>query len=310
MNEKSKAFKTLKGFIKSGELPLVVGLAPFFLDHSRKNLEIFRERLTYSVHKRLIKKFYMTKITSNFGSKKKKQLNDNPIWMMWLQGIENAPELSKVNYQYLKKEFPDNFILVTQKNILEFIDLPEYILKKWRTGSISNTHFSDIVRLQLLDTYGGTWIDSTVFVKKTLMDSTEFKIPQTFSPGNNCNVLPVSNWFIHSSEDNLYIARVRDLLFEYWKKYNFALDYFICHHFLEIASVEQDNYLKKVIPIDNTMPHFLMLRMRETILSKEEMNRWYNSFELMKFTNKFENETERSNYAVLVEVIKTQSHLQ
>lgn len=40
--------------------------------------------------------------------------------------------------------------------------LPDYIVKKWEKGRIPADLFSDLLRLELLIRYGGTWIDSTV----------------------------------------------------------------------------------------------------------------------------------------------------
>ena len=40
--------------------------------------------------------------------------------------------------------------------------MPEYIVKKWEKGRIPAALFSDLLRLELLIKYGGTWIDSTV----------------------------------------------------------------------------------------------------------------------------------------------------
>lgn len=58
------------------------------------------------------------------------------IWWCWLQGLESAPPIVKACY----------------------------ILDKWKAGIISNTHFSDILCLELLTSRGGIWVDATVFV--------------------------------------------------------------------------------------------------------------------------------------------------
>jgi hypothetical protein len=39
-------------------------------------------------------------------------------------------------------------------------------LEKYQKKIIDNTHFSDLLRLELLIKYGGTWIDASVLVTK------------------------------------------------------------------------------------------------------------------------------------------------
>lgn len=292
-------------YIKSGKLPLMIAMAPFFLNKNRTNLEIFRERLDYSIHKSLAHTYYNMKVTNDYNSVVRKNFKKEPIWFMWLQGIEKAPALCRANYHYLQRVFSDSVILITADNLFSYIDLPDFIIDKWEKGTISNTHFSDIIRIQLLCTYGGTWIDSTVVVKKEFMHQLpEFQIPQTFKPGRNGNSIPVSNWFIHAPQKNRFIMRVRDLLFTYWSKKNYAMDYFIFHHFMVIVSQEMDGYLDRIPPLDNTLPHYLMLKMRQQPLSKAEMTKYLQHFELMKFTNKIENGVEENNYKLLVELLQ------
>ena len=52
-------------------------------------------------------------------------------------------------------------VLITQDNLFNYVQFPDYILKKWEAGVITNTHFSDLLRLELLIKYGGTWSDET-----------------------------------------------------------------------------------------------------------------------------------------------------
>lgn len=300
----NKKVEKILSYVRAGQLPLMIGLFPFFVGSNITNLEILRERLNVAVHKKMERRFWGLKVNINFNSEVKRHFKDRPIWFMWLQGIENAPNLPKSNYNYLKSKFGLRVNLITQQNISDYIDLPQTILSKYEKGVISKTHFSDLVRIQLLSTYGGTWVDSTVFVKTEFIDSIpDFVIPQTYKPGRDGNVIPVSNWFINSKAQNPILIRTRDLLFEYWNTYNYAIDYFIFHHLLIISSDENNHYLDKIIPIDNSMPHYLMLKMRKEEMSKEQIKTLFDAFDLMKFTNKFDNEVEKRNYEILVQII-------
>lgn len=93
---------------------------------------------------------------------------------MWQQGLEEAPEVVRLCRQSLKNSIDKEIkiIEINDENLEMYIDLPEYILEKYSLGKISRAMFADIVRIRLLATYGGIWLDSTVFVSK--------KIPEWF----------------------------------------------------------------------------------------------------------------------------------
>lgn len=85
------------------------------------------------------------------------------IWIFWGQGKENMPALVKACYKQLTS-CNNNVTLVTNKNINEFLDLPQKVIDKVNSGKISWANYSDIIRNTLLAKYGGLWIDTTVWV--------------------------------------------------------------------------------------------------------------------------------------------------
>lgn len=310
MSQTKRMIDLANSYIRAGELPLMIGIAPFFLIGSNKeeNFQLFRERLNVGVHKTLMRKYYKKNITEDFSSTvHNRNIPENAIWFPWLQGIDAAPLFVQSNYQYLKRCFGNDLRLITSENYSDYISLPSIISDRWESGCISRTHFADFLRIQLLDTYGGTWVDATAVVKKDLLQSsTDFLIPQTFAPGRNGSVLPISSWFIHSTRGNKYISRIRDLLCTYWADNKRAIDYFLLHHLMMIASQEMGNYLDDVFPLDNTQPHYLMLKMRKQELTTQEMTKLFNHFKLMKFTNKTQNDVEQRNYQLLIQLLNNQ----
>lgn len=192
----------------------------------------------------------------------------NKVWWCWLQGEENAPPLQKQCLKSLKRHLKDrDIIVITSENLYNYIDLPGFIRNKYEKGIISNTHFSDLVRLQLLIKYGGTWIDSTAYCTgydKDLFDKPLFVY-------KNCNYIwyanknkfnqesiVADNWFITSEIGNPILITVRDLLFDYWEHNNYLIDYFIFHYFFTMTVIYK--YFKQFndIPIvSHLLPHIL-----------------------------------------------------
>ena len=90
-----------------------------------------------------------------------------------------------------------NVQFIDMNNVGEFVELPEIVYKKLRTGKLLYAHFSDIVRNSLLAKYGGLWLDATVY--------TSGKIPEIaksytfFSPNDEKNA---SYWCTYAMGSN------------------------------------------------------------------------------------------------------------
>lgn len=50
------------------------------------------------------------------------------------------------------------------KNYKDYVNMPDYIIRKQQSGEIDLTHFSDILRMMLLAQHGGIWMDSTLLI--------------------------------------------------------------------------------------------------------------------------------------------------
>lgn len=205
----------------------------------------------------------------------------NIIWFCWLQGYNNAPNLVKACYNSIKKSMPEKeIIFLTEDNISEYVDFSDYINYKYKKGIIGKAHYSDLVRISVLCKYGGTWIDSTV-----LCTSSEFADYITNLPLfafkqielNNKDIHPIvaSNWLISSESNNEICLLTQKLLFEYWKKYNYALDYFIFHFFFSMACEKYFEIWKNVPTFNNINPHILQF----------ELNNDYNKKRWKQITN-------------------------
>lgn len=233
----------------------------------RKNNLLKKEWTHYWKCYKFIEKKYK-KILLKMPEKKGTNEYSNKVWWCWLQGEENAPKLQKECLKSLRRHLNDReIIVITKDNLYDYIEMPEYIKEKYEKGIISNTHFSDLIRLQLLIKYGGTWIDSSTYC--TGYDKTLFDIPLFVY--SNCNniwyyhknsfaqePLIADSWFITSEIGNPILETVRDLLFIYWKRNNHLIDYFLLHYFFTLTVNYKYNNLFKDMPIvSHLVPHIL-----------------------------------------------------
>lgn len=96
---------------------------------------------------------------------------DCPLWVFWYQGFEQAPPLIKAIHRQLKRCTGSHKVVSLDKsNLAQYVQFPDFIWEKVKSGVISLTHLSDLVRMSLLSEYGGYWIDSTVLLSRPLPD--------------------------------------------------------------------------------------------------------------------------------------------
>ena len=86
------------------------------------------------------------------------------VWFCWLQGLESAPPIVKACYASLERNITGRELrVIDESNRRNYVQLPEFIEQRWEKGQIPPAMFADLLRLELLVKYGGTWMDATVF---------------------------------------------------------------------------------------------------------------------------------------------------
>lgn len=238
---------------------------------SKKSLEIVRESVSNKVVKRLRKQYAPFIAEFKKSEEKRSELpheHSNRVWVCWLQGMEEAPEIVKKCYQSLLDNLDDReIVLLTNKNYKDWVTFPKHIQEKISNGTITRTHMTDFLRLELLEHYGGTWIDATVFCSGKNIPSfiweSDLFIYQIMKPGLDGHAQRVSSWFITACTNNQIIILVKEMLYEYWKKNKDMVDYFLIHDFFELALETYPEEWRRVIPVSSSIPHILLLRFCE-----------------------------------------------
>lgn len=110
------------------------------------------------------------------------------IWTCWWQGEENAPLLVQKCLKSIRQNAGGHkVVVITFDNVHEHVKLSENIWKLAKSGKISLTHLSDVLRMKLLAEHGGMWLDSTMFytipLEEKLWDEPYFS-PTLFAPNS------------------------------------------------------------------------------------------------------------------------------
>lgn len=216
------------------------------------------------------------------------------IWICWLQGEEDAPEIIKICMESVRRVFNDyDVIVVTDDNIHEFIKIPHHISKKRENGEITPTHFSDWIRLELLIKYGGVWLDSTVL-------ATSKNLIETITDANNGlfifqdfksidSSVGVSSWCIAANQNNPYLITVRNLLNSYWLQNNYMCNYFLFHLFFMIVAELRSEEWNKIPVFSSQPPHILQYELFNKY-SESRFDQIIKMSDLHKLSYKFKDE--------------------
>ncbi len=184
---------------------------------------------------------------------------NNTVWVCWFQGIENAPLLCQVCVARIREVFgEENVVIISKDNFREYTHIPDYIIEKWEKGIITNTHFSDILRVALLSENGGTWIDATILIlqkdlPKYFYDSELFIFADYIS-----DIYPnIQSSYISAYTGSRIMNCARELMYAYWKRENYLLDYSLFHLFFQMAEERYPDEWNKVYKYPNHSTHIL-----------------------------------------------------
>ena len=146
------------------------------------------------------------------------------IWIFWMQGEEEAPDIVKKCIESVKNQYQNEYeiIILTNKNVKDYIgeksggenNIPNYIFEKYEKKYITNTQFSDILRLCLLAKYGGIWIDATVLLTGKIPENI---LKSDFFCFHSQPFYTINNWLLVAKKNNYIINTMRKVMLEYWK---------------------------------------------------------------------------------------------
>lgn len=205
-------------------------------------LFIFDKKLRAKLKARFAK-LYLKKYV-DFGinckiNKNKNRKDEKIIWQYWHQGTKEAPKIIKKCLLSVKEQMKGyKQIVLDYNSIKDYVELPEIYYRLLENKKMKIAHFSDVLRVYLLEKYGGTWIDSTIYLTDKIPDeimNSNFCILQKdilsdLSGNNN------SCFFIHNKEYSAHIAMMKNILDKYWAENDFVINYFMFEHISTMLS--------------------------------------------------------------------------
>lgn len=153
------------------------------------------------------------------------------IFLLWLQGWDKAPWLSKQVAESWEINNPGWTIhYIDFENLKEYVTDIDYIYDT--TKNISPQAKSDIIRLSLLKNHGGVWADATMLCMQPLdpwvYDAVE-PAGLWMYHGNGAGMpkeIGPASWFVISKKNSYMIQAWKNACDIYWNSKSSAHDYF------------------------------------------------------------------------------------
>ncbi len=202
--------------------------------------------------------------------------NKKIIWQYWGQGLDGLPEIIQLSFASVDKFKGDyEVIRITNDNLDEYLDFPNFVKeKKENNPAFKPAFFSDLLRMALINTYGGIWLDATILLTDTIPNKYEQydlfmfsrdpnsknkylgdKPDMFFCWDANYNVKHL-NSIIYGHKNTEISSVVLDLLLYFWKTENEIPHYFFFQIMLNklqtMQAISYDNIIE-----DDTLPHLL-----------------------------------------------------
>lgn len=234
----------------------------------------------------------------------------NIIWVFWWQGKSSMPEVIRQCYLSIcRNSNGRNVFLLDKTNIDKYINLPNIFLEKLQCGKIGLTHFSDIIRVELLKKWGGLWIDAGIFVTKPipLHQSLFFSPRLCIVPQDTPHM---NQWVIGVMEapPNMPLFNyISDILNAYWKKFD-AVFHYLMFDYLIRYGYEHFTWVKELIknrPIESPDLHFSRYTFNQEV-NEKTFNKLIkdNTFLSLTYRISYPNKSKKGNNTYYSALIK------
>lgn len=229
------------------------------------------------------------------------------IWMLWLQGWDKAPHVAT--------RCRNSFAAMNPGWQIRCLDADSYPVALGADGTwitrlaevIPPAALSDLIRIQLLRTYGGVWADATVLCLRPLDEWLPLVATETLfafrDPGPDRRL---SSWFLAAPPADPIVAAWADACRHYWHSRD-APDEYHWFHYELAATLAQSDHLEALWSaapyFGASAPHYLLPHHRKlnAVPAPDDLTMFSGSVTpVLKLTHKIDGDsTPPTNYATV-----------
>jgi len=100
-----------------------------------------------------------------------KNVDGKTIWLLCLNGWDKTSYITRRTKDSWKKHnYSWNIELLSEENISNYIELPDFIIRQRKLNKINDQDMYDIIQLAILSSQGGVWANSNIVCMRPLDD--------------------------------------------------------------------------------------------------------------------------------------------
>ena len=219
-------------------------------------------------------------------------VGDNNIWVCWWQGEKSMPEMIKKCFNSIIRYSNGHPVkLITFENYKDYVQVDHRIVDKVKNGTFKLAHFADLVRLKLLEQYGGLWLDSTILLTANINED-------FFQKFFSVKIKPVDNdsvseyrwcsFVLGGGKDIRFIySHLSSMLERYMLENEVFIDYLLIDYFLDILYRENRLVKEMIDAMPYTNPNLHNLRIKfDNEFDKVQWDSMLSDTEIFKLTYK------------------------
>ena len=219
-------------------------------------------------------------------------VGDNNIWVCWWQGEKSMPEMIKKCFNSIIRYSNGHPVkLITFENYKDYVQVDHRIVDKVKNGTFKLAHFADLVRLKLLEQYGGLWLDSTILLTANINED-------FFQKFFSVKIKPVDkdsvseyrgcSFVLGGGKDIRFIySHLSSMLERYMLENEVFIDYLLIDYFLDILYRENRLVKEMIDAMPYTNPNLHNLRIKfDNEFDKVQWDSMLSDTEIFKLTYK------------------------
>ena len=206
------------------------------------------------------------------------------IWQFWAQGEKNAPSLIKSCLNSARKQMNDyEIIILDEQNLSDFINFPPFVREKLASGAFGAAFFSDLLRVSLLASYGGVWLDASIFLsgkipanllkkdffafQRSTLPPSDYKLWQGFDYryfiwADDFAVRLFSAFLVAKPRHKIMLA-LQDILLDFWRCESSLPHYFTLHIIFDLLMKTPKFSALNCENLGDTAVHLVQLHAKE-----------------------------------------------
>lgn len=213
--------------------------------------------------------------------------NKIKVFTYW-DSSDDLPPIIKLCQESLKKYI--------NKDKFELIILNKESYKEWTTfrfedinAKLGQAHLTDILRLKLLEQWGGFWLDATCLLTEDFWKATE-NIRQQEQFLFTYVTSRTGNWFIYSQPNNYIISMILSALLLWWDTQKYLTNYFMFHDIVEMFYWVDPEYRQHWNSMQSVHPRnaLALLKDYNKKCTEEEFNNLLKGHFVHKLTYKYD----------------------